>query len=129
MNSARILEAMDDELKRAARIERIARAVEMPSFAEFGDVIASDRPTDEAWIWFWSDVYDGRVRRAFPRFWEMARSRRPHGTVREVIDAWPPDELKAYGSTSSMDGDSEHRSRLTGDIAEHLATSAPRPLV
>ena len=85
---------MGANLDHLARLERVGRSTEMPSFADFGDLIANDRPGDTAWIWFWSDVHDGRVRRAFPPFWEAARSRRPDGTVREIIDAWQPEELK-----------------------------------
>jgi len=65
-----------------------------PTYVEFTNLVASDRPDDESWVFFWSDIYDGLAYRHFPGFWEAASSRRPDGTVREVIDAWPTEELK-----------------------------------
>jgi hypothetical protein len=65
-----------------------------PTFVEFTNLIASDRRDDKAWVFFWSDIHDGRAHRAFARFWKEACSLRPSGTIREVIDAWPTDDLK-----------------------------------
>jgi hypothetical protein len=65
-----------------------------PTYVEFTNLIASDRRDDEAWVWFWSDVHDGMAYREFPGFWDEACSRRPNGTVREVIAAWPTEDLK-----------------------------------
>jgi hypothetical protein len=53
-----------------------------PTYVEFTNLIASDGPDDEAWVFFWSDVHDGLAHREFPGFWEEASARRPDGTVR-----------------------------------------------
>jgi hypothetical protein len=84
----------DGEPDAVAYVLRAAEATRAPTYVQFTNLMASDRSDDKAWMFFWSDVHDGLAGRAFPGFWKEARSRRPSGTVREVIDAWPTEELK-----------------------------------
>jgi hypothetical protein len=84
----------DGETDVVAYALRAAEATRAPTYVEFTNLMASDRPDDKAWVFFWSDIYDGLAHREFPEFWEEARSRQPSGTVREVIDAWSIEELK-----------------------------------
>jgi hypothetical protein len=72
-----------------------SRVMTPPTYLEFISLISKDRPDDKAWAFFWQDNHDGLAFGAFPSLWAEASSRRPGGTIREVIDAWPIDEFKA----------------------------------
>jgi hypothetical protein len=68
-----------------------------PTPAELTETIIAvhGRPDDKAFIWYWSDVYDGRAGRALPQLWAILKERRPEGTAREVVALWSVDELRS----------------------------------
>src|SRR3989442_964056 len=80
----------------AGEVEEAKRPKD-PSYATLRDtIIAVHGPDDDAFIRYWSDVYDGRAWRAFPAFWRTLQERQPGGTVREVVASWSPEDSRLF---------------------------------